>query len=57
MLTFFILRGLVKEFPELFDIDGLVHQEFIPPGRSDTGRFYMQVLQRLSDAVRSKRRV
>jgi hypothetical protein len=28
-----------------------MHHEFIPPGQSGTGHFYMQVLQRLSDAV------
>jgi hypothetical protein len=35
-----------------FDIEGLVHHEFIPPGQSGTVLFYVQVLQRLHDAVR-----
>jgi histone-lysine N-methyltransferase SETMAR len=30
-----------------FDIDGLVHHEFMPPGPSVTGHLYVQVLQRL----------
>ncbi|PNF17245.1 hypothetical protein B7P43_G05234 [Cryptotermes secundus] len=34
-----------------FDIDGLVHHEFIPPGQTVTGHFYMQVLQRLRNAT------
>ncbi|KAG2455326.1 MOS1T transposase, partial [Polypterus senegalus] len=38
-----------------FDIDGLVHHEFVPSGQSVTGVFYVQVLQRLRDAVRRKR--
>jgi hypothetical protein len=37
-----------------FDIDGLVHNEFIPPGQSVTGHFYMQVLQRLHNAIQTK---
>jgi hypothetical protein len=39
-----------------FDIDGLVHHEFVPPGQSVTGHFYMKVLQRLREAVRRKLR-
>jgi hypothetical protein len=39
-----------------FDIDGLEHHEFIPPGQTVTGHFYVQVLQRMRDAVRRKRR-
>ncbi|XP_023726193.1 histone-lysine N-methyltransferase SETMAR-like [Cryptotermes secundus] len=34
-----------------FDIYGLVHHEFLPPGQTFTGNFYVQVLQRLRDAV------
>jgi histone-lysine N-methyltransferase SETMAR len=37
-----------------FDIDSLVHHEFVPPGQRVTGHFYVQVLQRLRDAVRRK---
>jgi hypothetical protein len=50
------LRGTTKKFPEFFDIDGLAHLEFVPPGQSVTGHFYMQVLQGLRDAVLRKRR-
>jgi len=39
-----------------FDIDGVVHHEFVPPGQTVNGHFYVQVLQRLRDAVRRKRR-
>jgi len=38
-----------------FDIDGVVHHEFVPPGQTVNGHFYVQVLQRLCDAVRRKR--
>jgi hypothetical protein len=37
-------------------IDRLVHREFVPPGHSVTGHFYVPVLQRLRAAVRRKRR-
>jgi hypothetical protein len=36
------IRGSVKKFPEFFDIDGLVHHEFVPPAQSVS----VQVLQR-----------
>jgi hypothetical protein len=49
------LREAVKKFQEFFDIDGLVHHEFTPPGQSVTGHFSVQVLQRLSYAVRGSR--
>ena len=38
-----------------FDIDGVVHHEFVPPGQTVSGHFYVHVLQRLRDAVRWKR--
>ncbi|XP_023723965.1 uncharacterized protein LOC111873458 [Cryptotermes secundus] len=38
-----------------FDIDGLVPHEFVPPGQTVTGHFYVQVLQRLCNAVQRKR--
>jgi hypothetical protein len=37
-----------------FDIDSLVHHEFVSPGWSVTGHFYVQVLQTLHDAVQRK---
>ena len=39
-----------------FDIDGVVHHEFVPPGQTVNGHFYVQVLQRLCVVVRRKRR-
>jgi len=38
-----------------FDIDGVVHREFVSPGQTVNGHFYVQVLQRLRDAVWRKR--
>jgi hypothetical protein len=37
-----------------FDIDGVVHHKFTSPGQTVNGRFYVQVLQRLCDAVQWK---
>ena len=39
-----------------FDIDGAVHYEFVPPGQTVYGHFYVQVLQRLRNSVRGKGR-
>jgi len=39
-----------------FDIDGVMHHEFVPLGQTVNGHFNVQVLQRLRDAVRRKRR-
>jgi hypothetical protein len=33
------IRGTVKKFQEFFDIAGLVHREFVPPGQTITGHF------------------
>ena len=38
-----------------FDIDGLVHHEFVPTGQSVNKKFYKTTLQRLRDAVRRHR--
>jgi hypothetical protein len=38
-----------------FDINGVVHHEFLLPGQTVNGHFYVQVLQRLRDAVWRKR--
>jgi len=39
----------------LFDIDGLVHHEFVPTGQTVNKEFYKTVLQCLRDAVRRHR--
>jgi hypothetical protein len=39
------VRGAVKKFPEFFDIDCLVRHEFVAPGQSVVGHYYVQVLQ------------
>jgi len=36
-----------------FDIDGLVHHEFVPTGQTVNKEFYKAVLQRLRDAART----
>jgi len=38
-----------------FDIDGLVHHEYVPRGQVVNKEFYEMVLQRLRDAVRRHR--
>ena len=38
-----------------FDIDGLVHHEYVPRGQTVNKEFYKTVLQRLCDAVRRHR--
>ena len=38
-----------------FDMAGVVHKEFVPPGQTVNGPFYIAVLGRLRDAVRRKR--
>ena len=38
-----------------FDIDGLVHHEYVPRGQTVNKEFYKTVLQRLRDAVRRHR--
>ena len=38
-----------------FDIDGLVHHEFVPTGQTVNKEFYKTVLQRLRDALRRHR--
>jgi hypothetical protein len=39
-----------------FDINSLVYHEFIPPGQSVSGHFYVKVLQGLHNTVRRKER-
>ena len=38
-----------------FDIDGLVHHEFVPTGQTVSKEFYKTFLHRLRDAVRRRR--
>ena len=38
-----------------FDIKGLIQFEFVPQGQTANKQFYLEVLKRLSDAVRRKR--
>jgi hypothetical protein len=38
-----------------FDIDGIIHKEFVPPGQTVNGKFYCNVLRRLREDRRRKR--
>lgn len=38
-----------------FDVRGVVHSEFIPPGQTVNQAFYLEVLKRLRNNVRQKR--
>ena len=38
-----------------FDQKGIVHKEFVPPGRTVNAAFYVEVLRRLRENVRRKR--
>jgi hypothetical protein len=37
-----------------FDIQGIVHKEFVPPGQTINGKFYCEVLKQLREGVRRK---
>ena len=41
---------------EMIDANGIVHKEFVPPGRTVNQQFYLKVLKRLRDSVRRKKR-
>ena len=36
------------------DIQGIVHKEFVPPGQTVNGEFYLEVLKRLRECIRRK---
>lgn len=38
-----------------FDMNGIVHKEFIPPRQTVNQQFYLEVLRRLRENVRRKR--
>ena len=38
-----------------FDIQGIVHKEFVPPGKTVNGKFYCEGLKRLREGIRRKR--
>ena len=37
-----------------FDIQGIEHKEFVPPGQTVNGKFYCEVLKRLREGIRRK---
>jgi hypothetical protein len=38
-----------------FDIQGIVHKKFVPPGQIVNGKFYCEVLKQLREQIRRKR--
>jgi hypothetical protein len=38
-----------------FDVNGIVHKEFVPPGQTVNQCFYLDILKRHRDSVRCKR--
>jgi hypothetical protein len=44
MMQYIVTRGSQKS-TEVFDIDGFVQDESVPPGKNVTGHFYVHVLQ------------
>ena len=47
------MKGTLIDF--FFDWKGVVHYEFVPRGETVNKEFYLNVLKRLREAVRSKR--
>ena len=41
-------------FIVFFDVQGIVHQKFVPPGQTVNQEFYLEVLRRLRKNVRRK---
>ena len=39
-----------------FDVRGILHREFVPPGQTVNQEFYLEILRRLRENVRRKRR-
>jgi len=37
-----------------FDIEGIMHKEFVPPGQTVNGKFYCNILRRLRENIRRK---
>ena len=40
----------------LFDSEGVVHYEFLPQSRTVNKEYYLEVMQRLREAVRKKKK-
>jgi hypothetical protein len=38
-----------------FDVDGIVHKEFVPSGQTVNQQFYLNVLKQMYDSLRQKR--
>lgn len=50
------VRSHVKSMMIIFfDIEGVVHKEFLPHGETVNGKFYCEVLKRLRESIRRKR--
>jgi hypothetical protein len=49
------VRSNVKSMLIFFNIQGIVHKEFVPPGQTVNGKFYCEVLKQLREDIRRKR--
>ena len=49
------VRSNVKSILFFCDIQGIVRNEFVPPGQTVNGNFYCEVLKRLRQGIRLKR--
>ena len=43
-----------KDAHFFFDVQGIVHREFVPPGQTVNQEFYLEVLRRMRENVRKK---
>ena len=49
------VRGSVKSMLIIFfDIQGIVHKEFVPPGQTINGKFYCEILKWLREGIQHK---
>ena len=50
------VRSIVKTLlVSFFNVDGIVHREFVPPGQTVNQQFYLNVLKMLRESMRRKR--
>ena len=44
-----------EKMGQKFEIEGIVHKEFVPPGETANGKFYYDVRRRMRENIRRKR--
>jgi hypothetical protein len=49
-----VLRNVKSMLIIFSDIQGIVHEEFVPPGQTITGKFYCEVLKQLREGIQHK---